>query len=300
MSQQSDVPQFVSDQGSAGEQGEHPAKKVKRSSQACDSCHRGRRRCDNRKPKCSECVQRNHDCTYNNPTRKRGPKHQHVDKVAERSIAIICRNNPELEQAMIHELLHGVDLATGQRNIDRLNDAGQKVQLVADFDNTRIANILNDYAAGVYENMSPAPTRQVPGLLPTGPLAYGLNALPNSNADESGQQHSLQPMMPPTAGAFGTTTFNNPGNINMQHQIGQPSLGPAFGGPSPSPFYNPPGFHTSMPVPPSEIGGYINRQMFGQLQPAPGTEGYENQLFQDQPFEGEPFENQPGAPDDEE
>ncbi|KAF9540273.1 hypothetical protein EC957_004432 [Mortierella hygrophila] len=55
-----------------------------RVSKACDSCRRKKVKCDAIHPLCTNCETFNYECTYNDPTKKRGPPKGYIEAIEAR------------------------------------------------------------------------------------------------------------------------------------------------------------------------------------------------------------------------
>ncbi|KAI5926544.1 hypothetical protein F4810DRAFT_725174 [Camillea tinctor] len=228
---------------SSGDGDQTPAKRqrgISRSSKACDFCTTYHRSCDNKWPVCTFCVARGNPCTYNKPTRKRGPKSPNLDKIAERFIALASRN-PHLTRSLINEVLNGRDSLTGRRNIDIIQDPAEKTNLLASFDESRVANFLNDYQAGKYT--------QPQTELPYGPLGHRIEAYSSPSILKSAQSSGGNNT--PTHGPFPASID---GTTPPPRQVIAPGVlqsGPAarYSLPESPNSYNPPGYQHNVPVP---------------------------------------------------
>ncbi|KAI9030449.1 hypothetical protein DFJ74DRAFT_598840, partial [Hyaloraphidium curvatum] len=59
------------------------AEKRKRSTKACDACHRKKIKCDGAAP-CGHCVHAKAECAYTPSTKKRGPRVGYIESLEKR------------------------------------------------------------------------------------------------------------------------------------------------------------------------------------------------------------------------
>ncbi|KAL2267546.1 hypothetical protein VTJ83DRAFT_4823 [Remersonia thermophila] len=119
------------DAGSPGDAPPNPRKR-KKTSRACDHCHKYHQPCDNANPRCSVCVRDDVPCTYERPIKRRGPQKGYrmalnMYKEAAAAWGAILAGIPGIE-ALIDNSLRS---AAGQSTIATIRDAAQQDALIA-------------------------------------------------------------------------------------------------------------------------------------------------------------------------
>ncbi|KAL1840587.1 hypothetical protein VTJ49DRAFT_319 [Mycothermus thermophilus] len=119
------------DAGSPADGPPNPRKR-KKTSRACDHCHKYHQPCDNASPRCSVCVKDNVPCTYERPIKRRGPQKGYrmalnMYKESAAAWGAILAGIPGIE-ALIDNSLRS---AAGQTTIATIRDAAQQDALIA-------------------------------------------------------------------------------------------------------------------------------------------------------------------------
>ncbi|KAH9905266.1 hypothetical protein F4778DRAFT_802744 [Xylariomycetidae sp. FL2044] len=120
--------------------------KKRRVTQACDQCSETHYACKGGLPRCTRCIEKGLECTWNKPKVPRGPK-KGVKNEVMRWIGQVCLSNPDVIESLKNELMNGRHPKTGKSNVECINDASQFAEQEKAFGSSSLAAFMGHYTS---------------------------------------------------------------------------------------------------------------------------------------------------------